>query len=172
VYVSDPRYVGNEPRELDSEAVYLIGTQGDAIPLLTTALKPNGLALSPDEKTLYISDNGARRRALIAADRGPDGKVANARVIHDFGAGRGIDGMTVTTDGRIVAASAFENKPAVLVLSTEGKILASIPVPEAPANVEFGGDDRKTLYICAGKGLYRIETTMTGHHLWPPRKRS
>jgi gluconolactonase len=172
VYVSDPRYVGNEPRELDSESVYLIGTQGDAIPLLTTALKPNGLALSPDEKTLFISDNGARRRALIAADRGPDGKVSNARVIHDFGGDRGIDGMTVTTDGRIVAASAFENKPAVLVLSPEGKILASIPVPEAPANVEFGGDDRKTLYICAGKGLYRIETTMTGHHLWPPRKRS
>ena len=172
VYVSDPRYVGNEPRELDTEGVYLIGTQGDVIPLLTTALKPNGLALSPDEKTLYVSDSGARRRALIAADRGPDGKVSNARVIHDFGSERGIDGLTVTTDGRIVAASAFEKKPAVLVLSPEGKILASIPVPEAPANVEFGGDDRKTLYICAGKGLYRIETTMTGHHLWPPRKRS
>jgi gluconolactonase len=172
VYVSDPRYVGNEPRELDSEGVYLIGIQGDVIPLLTTALKPNGLALSPDEKTLYISDSGSRRRALIAADRGPDGKVSAARVIHDFGRGGGIDGMTVTTDGRIVAASAFEGKPAVLILSSTGRILANIPVPEAPANVEFGGDDRKTLYICAGKSLYRIETTMTGHHLWPPRKRS
>jgi gluconolactonase len=172
VYVSDPRYVGNEPRELDSEGVYLIGIQGDVIPLLTTALKPNGLALSPDEKTLYIADNGARRRALIAADRGPDGKVSNARVIHDFGAGRGIDGMTVTTDGRIVAAGALEGKSAVIVLSPAGKILASIPVPEPAANVEFGGDDRKTLYICAGKSLYRINTTMTGHHLWPPRKGS
>ena len=59
VYVSDPRYVGDEPRELDSEGVYLIGLEGDVIPLLTTASKPNGLALSPDEKTLYISDNGA-----------------------------------------------------------------------------------------------------------------
>ena len=172
VYVSDPRYVGNEPRELDTDGVYLIGTQGDVIPLLTTAIKPNGLALSPDEKTLYVADNGARRRVLIAADRGPDGKVSNARVIHDFGAGRGIDGMTVTTDGRIVAASSSDGKPAVLVLSPAGKTLAAIPVPEAPANVEFGGDDRKMLYICAGKGLYRIETTMTGHHLWPPRKRS
>ena len=45
-------------------------------------------------------------------------------------------------------------------------------MPEDPANVEFGGDDRKTLYICAGKSLYRIKTTMTGHHLWPPRNRS
>ena len=172
VYVSDPRYVGIEPRELDSEGVYLIGIQGDVIPLLTTALKPNGLALSPDEKTLYISDNGARRRALIAADRGESGKVSNARIIHDFGAGGGIDGMTVTTDSRIVAAASSGGKPAVLVLSPEGKILATISVPEDPANVEFGGDDRKTLYICAGKSLYRIKTTMTGHHLWPPRKRS
>jgi gluconolactonase len=78
----------------------------------------------------------------------------------------------VTTDGRIVAASSFEGKPTVLVFSPAGKILASIPVPEAAANVEFGGDDYKTLYICAGKSLYRIQTTMTGHHLWPPRKRS
>jgi gluconolactonase len=170
VYVSDPRYVGNEPRELDSEGVYLIGVQGDVIPLLTTALKPNGLALSPDEKTLYISDNGSRRRALIAANRGPDGKVSKARVIHNFGAGRGIDGMTVTTDGRIVAASALDGKPAVIVLSPEGKILTGIAVPEEPANVEFGGDDRKTLYICAGKSLYRVKTTMTGYHVWPRRE--
>ena len=146
-----------------------IGLEGDVIPLLTTAKKPNGLALSPDEKTLYISDNGATRRALIAADRGAAGKVKNARIIHDFGTGRGIDGMTVTTDGRIVAAAALDGKPSVIVLSPEGKILTGIAVPEAPANVEFGGDDHKTLYICAGKSLYRIQTTVTGHHLWPPK---
>ena len=69
VYVSDPRYVGNEPRELDFEGVFLIDLQGFVVPLVTSALKPNGLALSPDEKTLYISDNGARRRVLIAAER-------------------------------------------------------------------------------------------------------
>ena len=57
----------------------------------------------------------------------------------------------------------------MLILSPDGKILAGIPMPEHPANVEFGGDDGKTLYICAGKSLYRIKTTMTGHHLWPPR---
>jgi gluconolactonase len=172
VYVSDPRYVGTERRELDSEGVYLIGMEGDVIPLLTTAKKPNGLALSPDEKTLYVSDNGAGRRALIAAERGPTGKVRNARVIHDFGRARGIDGMTVTTDGRIVAAASLDGKAAVIVLSSDGKILGGIAVPEEPANVEFGGDDHKTLYICAGKSLYRVKTTMTGHHLWPPLKTS
>ena len=105
VYVSDPRYVGNEPRELDFEGVFLIDFDGFVTPLVTTALKPNGLALSPDEKTLYISDNGPRRRVLIAAERGPTGKLGRTKVIHDFGSGRGIDGMTVTTDGRIVAAA-------------------------------------------------------------------
>ena len=167
VYVSDPRYVGDEPRELDFEGVFLIEQQGDAVPLITGAFKPNGLALSPDEKALYISDNGARRRVLIAAERAPTGTVGHPRIIHDFGTGRGIDGMTVTTDGRIVAAGDSEGKGAVLILSPAGKILATIPMPENPTNVEFGGDDRKTLYITAGKSLYRVKTTMTGHHLWP-----
>jgi gluconolactonase len=167
VYVSDPRYVGNEPRELDFEGVFMIESQGFVTPLITTALKPNGLALSPDEKTLYISDNGARRRVLIAARRAPNGRVGEPRVIHDFGAERGIDGMTVTTDGRIVAAAGSQGKAGVLVLSPQGKILATIPTPEDPANVEFGGRDGKTLYICAGKSLYRIQTTMVGYHLWP-----
>jgi gluconolactonase len=167
VYVSDPRYVGSEPRELDFEGVFLISVEGFVIPLITNAYKPNGLAISPDGKTLYVSDNGSRRRALIAADLGPDGKTANPRVIHDFGTGHGIDGMTVTTDGRIVAAAGAGNQPGVLVLSPTGKIEAFIPVPEQPANLEFGGEDRKTLYISAGKSLYRIKTTMTGSHVSP-----
>jgi gluconolactonase len=170
VYVSDPRYVGSEPRELDFEGVFLIDFQGYVVPLVTTAEKPNGLVLSPNEKTLYISDNGPRRRVLIAADLGPNGKISRTRVIHDFGSERGIDGMTVTTDGRIVAAAGARDKAGVLVLSADGKILATIQTPEDPANVEFGGDDGKTLYICAGKSLYRIKTTMTGYRVWPTVK--
>jgi gluconolactonase len=120
VYVSDPRYVGSESRELDFEGVFLIRPNGFTIPLLTTAIKPNGLAISPDGKTLYVSDNGSRRRVLIAAELGPDGKADHPRVIHDFGAGRGIDGMTVTIDGRIVAAAGSGDKAGVYIFSPEG----------------------------------------------------
>jgi gluconolactonase len=170
VYVSDPRYVGDEPRELDFEGVFLISIEGFVIRLDLDVSKPNGLAISPDGKMLYVSDNGSRRRALIAARVGDRGKVDNPRVLYDFGSGRGIDGMTITTDGRIVAAAGAGDKAGAYVFSPEGKLLEVIPTPEDPANVEFGGEDGKTLYICAGRSLYRIQTTMTGFWLWPPQK--
>lgn len=170
VYVSDPRYVGDDPRELDFEGVFLISIEGFPIRLDLDVSKPNGLAVSPDGKVLYVSDNGSRRRALIAARIGDRGKVDEPRVIYDFGRGRGIDGMTVTTDGRIVAAAGAGDKAGAYVFSPQGKLLEVIPTPEDPANVEFGGEDGKTLYICAGRSLYRIQTTMTGFRLWPPRQ--
>jgi gluconolactonase len=75
--------------------------------------------------------------------------------------------MTVTTDGLIVAAAGSGARGGVYVITPEGKVLATIPTPESPTNVEFGGADRKTLYVTAGKSLYRIHTTLTGFHLWP-----
>jgi gluconolactonase len=170
VYFSDPRYVGNEPRELDFEGVFLLTLEGFAIRMDLDVSKPNGLAISPDGKILYVSDNGSRRRALIAARIGDQGKVSHPRVLHDFGNQRGIDGMTVTTDGRIVAAAGGGDKAGAYVFSPDGKLLEVIPTPESPANVEFAGDDGKTLYICAGRSLYRIKTTMTGFRLWPVRQ--
>jgi gluconolactonase len=75
--------------------------------------------------------------------------------------------MTVTTDGRIVAAAGSGRDAGVHIFAPDGRRLALIPTPEDPTNVEFGGPDRKMLYITAGKSLYRIATTMTGFHLWP-----
>lgn len=167
VYVSDPRYVGSEPRALDFEAVFRIDPDGQVTRLETTARKPNGVVVSPDGKTLYVSDNGSARRVLLAMDLDASGNVANPRVLHDFGDGRGIDGMTVTTDGRIVATAGSGKLGGAYVFTPKGEILGMIAVPESPTNVEFGGADRKTLYITAGKSLYRINTTMTGFQLWP-----
>ena len=171
VYVSDPRYVGDEPRELDFESVFRIDPGGEVVRLDTTAAKPNGLAVSPDGATLYVADNGPKRRVLLALDLDPDtGDVSRPRVLHDFAGGRGIDGMTVTADGRIVATAGSGLDAGVYVFSPDGRRLGLIPTPEAPTNVEFGGPKNNTLYITAGKGLYRIPTTMTGFHLWPTRE--
>jgi len=121
-----------------------------------------------DGKILYVADNGEKRRVLLALALDENGDVSHPRVIHDFGDDRGIDGMTVTTDGRIVAAAGAGRRAGAWVFSPEGNVLAIIPTPESPANVEFGRDDRKMLYIMAGKSLYRIRTTLTGFHIWPP----
>src|SRR5262249_39486665 len=135
VYVSDPRYAGDEPRELDFEAVFRIDVDGAVTRLETTAAKPNGLVVSPDGKTLYVADNGRDRRALLALDLGDDGSVAHPRVLHDFGTGRGIDGMTITADGRIVATAGSGPKGGVMVFRPDGRRLAFIPIPEDPTNV-------------------------------------
>ena len=168
VYVSDPRYVGDEPRELDFEGVFRIDPDGSVTRLKTTAKKPNGLAVSPDGKTLYVADNGPDRRALLALDLDTKGDVSRPRVLVTF-EGRGIDGMTVASDGRVVATAGSGSKAGVSVYRPDGTLDGFIATPEAPSNVEFGGPKRSTLYITAGVSLYRIETQMTGHHLWPPR---
>ncbi|MGE3821198.1 MAG: SMP-30/gluconolactonase/LRE family protein, partial [Isosphaeraceae bacterium] len=168
VYVTDPRYVGDEPRELATMDVYRIDPDGTVARLETTAKKPNGVVVSPDGKTLYVADSGNGRLALLALDLGEGGETSNPRVLRSF-QGRGIDGMTVTSDGRIVATSGSGAAAGVYVYTPKGEPLGMIPVPESPTNVEFGGPDRQTLYITAGKSLYRIKTTMSGAQLWPPR---
>ena len=162
IYFSDPRYVGSEPRELDFEAVFRVDPNGKVTRLETGAFKPNGVVVSPDGKTLYVSDNGGKRRVLIACTLDENGDTTPGKIIYDFGDGRGTDGMTVTTDGRIVATAGKGDQSGVWVFSPEGKILGRIQTPEAAANCEFGGPEGKTLYICAGISLYRIETTMKG----------
>jgi gluconolactonase len=167
VYVSDPRYVGDDPRELEDEAVYRIDPDGSVHRLETTSTKPNGLVVSPDGKSLYVSDNGPKRRALLALDLSPEGQVSRPRVLKDFGNGRGIDGMTVTTDALIVASAGAGKLAGIYVYRPDGTPVGFLSTPEDPTNVEFGGPGGSTLYITAGKSLYRVETSMKGHHLWP-----
>ncbi len=169
VYVSDPRYVGDEPRELDFEGVFRIDPDGAVSKLETTAKKPNGLAVSPDGKTLYVADSGPQRQALLALDLSTTGQVSNPRVLHDFGKTRGIDGMTVTSTGKVVAAAGSGPTGGVYVFTPQGKLEGVIPVPEPPTNVEFGGSGRSILYVTAGKSLYRVHTVLKGFHVWPPR---
>lgn len=165
VYFSDPRYVGSEPRELDHESVYRVDPDGKVTRLPADVKKPNGLVLSPDGKTLYVSDHAADPaggRQLVAFPLNADGTVGPRKVLYDFGKGRGIDGMTVTTDGMIVATAGTGPAGGIYFFAPEGKQLGFLPTPEDPNNCCFGGPDRRTLYITAGKSLYRVQLTASG----------
>jgi len=165
VYFSDPRYVGSEPRELDHESVYRVDPDGTVTRVTTDVRKPNGLVISPDGKTLYVSDhNGeaALARALVAYPLNADGTVGPRRVLHDFGKERGIDGMTVAADGTVVATAGAKAAGGVYFFAPDGKKLGFLPTPEDPNNCCFAGQDRRTLYVTAGKSLYRVTLTLAG----------
>ncbi len=180
VYFSDPRYVGSEPRELDFEAVYLVGTDGSVKIATQEVSKPNGIVLSPDGKTAYVSDNNPQgSRHLVALDVATDGRLERKRVLHDFGSGRGVDGMTIDSRGNVFATAGTGEKAGVYVFDSSGKQLAVIPTPGDPTNCVFGGGasvldiQRSMLYVtCANGrgtgvkyGLYSIRLNAVGHHV-------
>ncbi len=172
VYFSDPRYVGNEPREIDTESVYRVNPDGTVTQIITDVQKPNGILLSPDMKTLYVADsNPGRNQHLLAFPLKPDGTVGPKRLLHDFGKERGIDGMCADVKGNIYGAAGSGKSGGVYIFNSEGKQLAFLAVPESPTNCVFGDKDRKTLYVTAGKSLYRIKLAIEGFAVyWPEEK--
>ena len=165
VYFTDPRYVGSEKRELDHESVFRVESDGTVTRVISDVSKPNGIVLSPDQKTLYLAENNGDakgKRELRAYPLNADGSAGANKVLFDFGNDRGIDGMTITADGHIVATAGRGKTAGVSIFTPEGKKVGFIATPEDPSNCCFGGKDLKMLYITAGKSLYRIATKMTG----------
>jgi gluconolactonase len=170
VYFTDPRYAGDEDREIKTESVYRIDPDGTVTQIIADVEKPNGIILSPDMKTLYLADNNPKgRRVLLSYPLREDGTVGPGKVLHDFGKGRGIDGMCVDTGGNTYATAGLKEKAGVYVFSPEGKQLAFIPTPETPTNCVFGGRDRRTLYVTAGRSLYRIDLNAEGFAVYWPK---
>jgi gluconolactonase len=193
VYFTDPRYLGDEPRELEHRAVYRIDG-GEVVEVTHEVEKPNGIALSPDDKTLYVADhnNGTDKidpeapapkpgaMTIYAFPLGADGLVSGPRkTLWDFGDQAGCDGMSVDVKGNLYLTARGPGRPGVLVLSPEGKEVAFIPTgkpqPGAkepvglPSNCTFGvGPESKTLYVTVDKSLYRIPLQVEGYHV--PRK--
>src|SRR5438445_4441703 len=105
------------------------------------------------------------RMALLAYDLAPDGSVKFRRTVVDFTPDVGPDGISVDRDGNIYCALPGRERPGIHVYSPAGKELAYIPTPEKPTNVRFGrGSDRQTLFITAGKRLFRIHVGRSGYH--------
>ena len=183
IYFSDPRYLGHEPVDQPVMGVYRIDTDGSIHRIITDAGKPNGVAVSPNQKTLYVvsNDNGSTgldrvpddapihkgRMALLAYDLAPDGTAAFRKTLVDYYPEDGPDGLVVDVGGNLYVAERSQKRTGIAVRLPEGKELAFIPTaPDLPTNVAFGrGAERKTLYITAGKSLYKINLMKQGYHL-------
>ncbi|HEY0712255.1 MAG TPA: SMP-30/gluconolactonase/LRE family protein [Polyangia bacterium] len=191
VYFTDPRYGDRSDLEqLDAsgkpiEAVYRIDPDKSIHRLTTTEVeRPNGVAVSPDGKYLYVIDNqnstAKGNRKVWRFDLQPDGNLvlASRKVIHDFSPGRGGDGMEIDSKGRLFVAAGFNlpnppletaaTKAGIYVFSPEGKRVDFIPVPmDMVTNVAFGGNDLKTLYITAGHSVFSVRVDTPGNPVWP-----
>jgi gluconolactonase len=181
IYFSDPRYLGHEPIEQPVQAVYRIDPDGSVRRIITDAGKPNGVCVSPDQKTLYVvsNDNGTTgigrlpqdaplakgRMALLAYDLAPDGTAKFRKTLVDYAPQDGPDGLVCDAEGNLYVAVRDETRPGIHVYSPAGKELAYIET-ELPTNVGFGrGPESRTLYITAGRSLYRIRLNREGYQL-------
>jgi gluconolactonase len=179
IYFTDPCY-GTRPRDgQEKYAVYRIdATDGEPIPNRLTRViddvdTPNGICIAPDQKTLYLADNAARKdgpHTLIAYDIVADGTCKRRAVLHDFKDHRGIDGMVLDTHGNIYATAEEGNRTGVYIFSPAGKQLGHIRTPETATNCTFGDTDLKTLYITAGTSVYKLRLNATGFLPYPTPK--
>jgi gluconolactonase len=186
IYFSDPRYLGHEPIDQAIQAVYRIDTDGSLHRIITDAGKPNGVCVSPDQKTLYVvsNENGSTgigrlpekaplhkgRMALLAYDLADDGTATFRKTLVDYSPEDGPDGMVCDREGNLYVAVRDQTRPGIYIYSPEGKELGYIKT-EIPTNVGFGrGKESRTLYITAGKSLYRIPVNKEGYQL-PAKKK-
>ncbi|MBI2686396.1 MAG: SMP-30/gluconolactonase/LRE family protein [Acidobacteria bacterium] len=158
--------------------VYRIDTDGKVARILTAPDTewPNGLVISPDDKTFYLIEANkveGGTRAIRAYDLSPDGTLSNRRVHYNYYPGRSADGMAIDVEGNIYAAAGLhrprgtketlDTKCGVYVISPQGKLLRFLPVPEDTiTNTAFGGAENKTLYITAGKTLFQAPNAIAG----------
>jgi gluconolactonase len=167
IYFTDPPYglkKGGAAAELAFHGVYSVTPAGKVSLLISDIAFPNGIALSPDQKTLYIAISDPQHTRVCAYDIQADGSAKNGRVFFDAQKLKsrerkgGCDGMKVDTEGNIWATG----PGGVLVISKEGKHLGTILTGQATANCAFGGEDRGTLYITADMFLLRVRTLVKG----------
>jgi gluconolactonase len=185
IWFTDPLYAPDRSiMEFEHEAVYRIDPDGKVTRVITQPAigRPNGLAITPDGKTLYLVDSNYIKpdanRKVWAFDILDDGSVSNQRLIYDFGRGRGGDGMRLDMKGNLWIAAGI-NSPrtpnetadvptGVYVMTSKGELLGRIPISEdVITNLAFGGPDKKTLYVTAGKTVYKVPVSVSGYSLYP-----
>ncbi|MDP7154472.1 MAG: SMP-30/gluconolactonase/LRE family protein, partial [Gammaproteobacteria bacterium] len=178
IYFTDRPGPNPRPEQTGVHGVYRVDPDGTIERILTEpeVLRPNGIVISPDDSTLYVIEteqSAGGPRLIRAYDLSTEGTVSNMRVFHDFYPGRSGDGMTIDSEGNLYVAAGLNNLrgtsetldtvAGIHVFSPAGELLEHIPILEDTiTNAAFGGDDLRTLYVTAGKTLFRIETEIEG----------
>ncbi len=165
IYFTDPGLrVPLAERELPYAAVYRLSPNGE-LTLVADCEYPNGLAFSPDERILYVANS--RWAAYIhALELNDDGTLRRRRIFADLSSDEpdGVpDGMKVDVEGRVYCTG----PGGVWVFAPDGSHLGTIRLPEVPANLAFGGPDRRTLFFTARTSLYSMRVKTPGvPHPW------
>ena len=157
-----PKAFDDQGKELPFQGVYRLSKDGKLTLLIKDIKAPNGIAFSPDEKTLYVSDVNFERSAWLAYVVKADGTVANGRIFADAGRWKkapffGPDGFKVDRNGNLFGA----RPGGVSVIAPDGTHLGSIETGAPTSNVNWG-EDGSTLFITGGTAVYRLRTSTRG----------
>jgi gluconolactonase len=161
VYFTDPMFRAPTPLPQGKTCVYYAAA-GKVTRLIDDLPNPNGVLLSPDEKTLYVLPSGQKQ--MMAYPVEAPGKLGKGRVFCELeqakaGGNGGGDGGTVDSRGNVYITSAT----GLQVFDAAGKPLGTIRFPEQPSNATFGGKDLKTLYVTARTSVYSCPMEIAGH---------
>jgi len=161
IYFTDPLFRAPQPLPQEIQAVYYRATDGTVTRLTENLAAPNGVALSPDGKRLYVIPS--QQADMLVYEISEPGKIGEGKVFCTLKqpAGKtqtGGDGMVVDVEGNLYITSNL----GVQIFSAEGEYRGLVQSSQQPANVTFGGEDLKTLYITARTGLYRVQMPIAG----------
>ena len=155
-----PKFFDDPRKELPYSGVFSIH-QGK-LQLVSTDLKgPNGIAFSPDEKYLYVTNWDEKKKIIMRYEALPDGTLKNGQLFFDMTSAPGedaLDGMKVDRKGNLY----LSGPGGIWILSPEGRHLGTIIAPKNAHNLAWGDADGKTLYLCALSGLYRMRVNIEG----------
>ncbi len=187
IYFTDPRYGDRSDMEMTIEGVYRIDGDGSVTRILAQpdVQRPNGIAVTQDCRTLYVVDScsvpGGNRK-IWAFDLDEGGRPGKGRAVFDFAPARGGDGMRLDMDGNLYVAAGImtprgphetaDVPPGVYVLTPSGELKGRIPIGEdVITNLAFGGRDGRTLYVTAGKTIFRTRVGVPGQVAYPKWQR-
>jgi gluconolactonase len=166
VWFTDPPFgrpgMADDPdRELDLSGVFRVSSDGEIALIDDTLEGPNGIAFSPDERTLYVGDWDPDAKVVVRYELSDDGDVLDRSILYDMTDAPGedaIDGIKVDTAGNLYVCG----PGGIWVISPAGERLDLIELPEAPHNLAFGGEDARDLYVTALTSVYRLRTDVPG----------